>query len=77
MVLEFVVIKEAVGRHNILDEELQRPDLGAPARKHLVQNSSLLALMQDKNLLSRNTCYLEMGAGKGWRLSLFLSLRTV
>ncbi|KAF4532296.1 hypothetical protein B566_EDAN010797 [Ephemera danica] len=50
--------------HRVHDEEIRRPDLGAPALKHLVQNSSLLALMNDKGLLTEHTCFMELGAGK-------------
>jgi Methyltransferase TRM13 len=58
-------LKEKFQAHPVLEEEIKRPELGAPALKHLLQNSSLISLMEDRGLLKDNTCFVEMGAGKG------------
>ncbi|GLV41238.1 uncharacterized protein CBL_04762 [Carabus blaptoides fortunei] len=66
------VIKKQILRHEILAGEINKPEYGATTRKHLVQTSSLLGLLQESNLLLPNTCYVEFGAGKG-QLSYWLS----
>jgi tRNA:m4X modification enzyme len=58
-------LKENIQAHPVLENEINRPDLGAPALKHLLQNSSLISLMESHGLLKDNTCFVEMGAGKG------------
>ncbi|CAB3368246.1 Hypothetical predicted protein [Cloeon dipterum] len=60
-----VKIKEQILEHPTLAEEIRRPDLGAPALKHLKQNSSLIGIMESKNLIKNDTCFVELGAGKG------------
>jgi hypothetical protein len=58
-------ISDSIKEHPVLADEIKKPELGAPALKHLVQNSSLLAIMQDSGLLVDHSCFVEMGAGKG------------
>ncbi|XP_059481646.1 tRNA:m(4)X modification enzyme TRM13 homolog isoform X2 [Neocloeon triangulifer] len=59
------IYNEKIKEHPSLAEEIKRPDIGAPALKHLLQNSTLISLMEDENLLKDNSCFVEMGAGKG------------
>lgn len=58
-------INEKVMNHEILKEELNNPDYGDNRKKHLLQASSILGILQSYNLLRDNTCFVEFGAGKG------------
>lgn len=58
--------------HPLLEQELECPDYGENTRKHLIQNSSLLAHLTDANLIQPKTCFVEFGAGKG-QLSFWVS----
>ena len=51
--------------HEVLKEELKNPIYGNSAKKHLFQNSSLLAHLESAKLIQDNTCFIEFGAGKG------------
>ncbi|KAK0176982.1 hypothetical protein PV328_001079 [Microctonus aethiopoides] len=59
------VVKELILQHDILDEEINNPDYGNNTKKHLIQNSSLLAHLERAKLIQENTCFIEFGAGKG------------
>ncbi|XP_031332142.1 tRNA:m(4)X modification enzyme TRM13 homolog isoform X2 [Photinus pyralis] len=58
-------IQEKLATHSVLDEELGNPAYGPATKKHLVQVSSILGLLQEYNLLQDDTCFVELGAGKG------------
>ncbi|XP_077572416.1 tRNA:m(4)X modification enzyme TRM13 homolog [Stigmatopora nigra] len=51
--------------HDLFREELDNPKNGASARKHLVQQASLLGHMEALDLLGSGRCYVEFGAGRG------------
>nr|XP_054764185.1 tRNA:m(4)X modification enzyme TRM13 homolog [Lytechinus pictus] len=61
-------IETEILRHDSLKADLENPDNGVSARKHLLQLDSLLGHMEGLNLLQPKTCYVEFGAGRG-RLS--------
>ncbi|XP_046406099.1 tRNA:m(4)X modification enzyme TRM13 homolog [Ischnura elegans] len=50
--------------HSVLDESLAAPDLGCNAKKHLIQNSSLLGHVEKFDLRGK-LGIIEFGAGKG------------
>ncbi|XP_077462647.1 tRNA:m(4)X modification enzyme TRM13 homolog [Stigmatopora argus] len=51
--------------HGLFQEELNDPKNGASARKHLVQQASILGHLEALGLLGRGRCYVEFGAGRG------------
>ncbi|XP_041475968.1 tRNA:m(4)X modification enzyme TRM13 homolog [Lytechinus variegatus] len=61
-------IETEILHHDSLKADLENPDNGVSARKHLLQLDSLLGHMERLNLLQPKTCYVEFGAGRG-RLS--------
>ncbi|XP_012261766.2 tRNA:m(4)X modification enzyme TRM13 homolog [Athalia rosae] len=58
-------IPEVILTHSVLEDELSNVTYGKDVRKHLLQNSSLIAHLQRANLLQDDTCFIEFGAGKG------------
>lgn len=63
-ILQDLVI-EKFGTHPVLNDELSSSDCGNLARKHLLQTSSILALLEEFKLFQPETCYVEFGAGRG------------
>lgn len=57
-------IEMNVREHKVLDEELANAEYGNEKRKHLLQTSSILGIMQEKDFLKANTYFIEYGAGK-------------
>ncbi|XP_047369986.1 tRNA:m(4)X modification enzyme TRM13 homolog isoform X2 [Vespa velutina] len=57
-------ISKAILHHDILKDALTISSCGKYAKKHLTQNSSLLAHLEKAELVKNNTCYIEFGAGK-------------
>lgn len=55
--------------HEAMTSILQSSDQGNNAKKHLIQIASLLAHLQQTDLLREDTCFVDFGAGKG-RLTL-------
>lgn len=55
-------------RHEEVEKELLKSEYGEKTRKHLIQTSSLLGLLKAYDLLQKDTCYIEFGAGKGLML---------
>lgn len=51
--------------HKLLQDKLNDESSGKAVRKHLLQNTSLLAHLERAGLVEDNTCYIEFGAGKG------------
>lgn len=51
--------------HEMVLEEFSEPDRTETSRRHLRQASSLLWLIEKEKLVNNNTCYVELGAGKG------------
>lgn len=58
-------IEEMFCNHSALDEELADKKYGDTARKHLVQTSSLLGILEQKEQIHNDTSFIEFGAGKG------------
>lgn len=59
-------------QYALLDEPLSHEEYGAETRKHLVQTSALLGILEHDNQLSNDTSYIEFGAGKG-QLAFYLA----
>jgi tRNA:m4X modification enzyme len=57
-------IETRIETHKILDEELAKEEYGSLKRKHLLQASSILGIMQQEDFLTPKTCFIEFGAGK-------------
>lgn len=51
-------------RHTVLESELSREEYGDERRKHLLQTSNILGIMESENFFTPNTCFVEYGAGK-------------
>ncbi|KAG6448492.1 hypothetical protein O3G_MSEX005517 [Manduca sexta] len=51
--------------HTTVLEEFNEPNRTESSLRHLRQVSSLLWLIENEGLVSDNTCYVELGAGKG------------
>lgn len=54
-----------VQKHEILEVELKKPEFGDRTKKHLIQASSIVGILRQKDLIKDETCYIEFGAGKG------------
>ncbi|CAG9856571.1 unnamed protein product [Phyllotreta striolata] len=65
-------LSQKISTNKFLEQEMQKPDYGFKTKKHLEQVSSILGLLGDYNLMKRNTCYIEFGAGRG-QLSFWLA----
>ncbi|CAH0663600.1 unnamed protein product [Spodoptera exigua] len=51
--------------HNTIVEEFSESDRTESSRRHLRQVSALLHLAEEEGLVGGDTCYVELGAGKG------------
>lgn len=58
-------IKENFMKHDIVEEELNKPEYGERTKKHLIQTSSILGNLQKHQLIQNDSCFVEFGAGKG------------
>ncbi|XP_075148649.1 tRNA:m(4)X modification enzyme TRM13 homolog [Haematobia irritans] len=58
--------------HKCMDEELANEEYGKESRKHLVQASALLGILEQEKTLQDSTSFVEFGAGKG-QLAFYLS----
>eukprot|EP00112_Aurelia_sp_Birch-Aquarium-sp1_P016120 Seg3626.1 transcript_id=Seg3626.1/GoldUCD/mRNA.D3Y31 product=tRNA:m protein_id=Seg3626.1/GoldUCD/D3Y31 len=58
-------IEECSGTHRVLKEELENEEYGASARKHLLQQASLINILEKSSSFKKNTAFVELGAGKG------------
>lgn len=59
-------------KHPVVEEETAKPKYGDKTKKHLKQASSILGLLKENDLLCKNSCFVEFGAGKG-QLSFWIS----
>ncbi|XP_057300356.1 tRNA:m(4)X modification enzyme TRM13 homolog [Hydractinia symbiolongicarpus] len=58
-------VKENHKQHPVLDEEMSQPGYGASVKKHLIQQASLVSLLDDMNVLQNSMAVIEFGAGRG------------
>lgn len=58
-------ITELISKNVYVEEEIKKPEYGPKTLKHLKQASSLIGIMQKYQLFKTDTCYIELGAGKG------------
>lgn len=58
-------ITQKFTKHETLETEMQKPEYGPKAKKHLIQASAILGLLNDYKLMNNKTCYVEFGAGRG------------
>lgn len=65
-------IEQLQPQHATLEEPLSHSEFGPETRKHLVQTSALLGILEQDKQLSDNTSYIEFGAGKG-QLAFYLA----
>ncbi|KAH8311507.1 hypothetical protein KR044_006665 [Drosophila immigrans] len=65
-------IEEIHLQHASLEEPLSHEEYGAETRKHLVQTSALLGILEHHKQLTNDTSYIEFGAGKG-QLAFYLA----
>ncbi|XP_017856585.1 PREDICTED: tRNA:m(4)X modification enzyme TRM13 homolog [Drosophila arizonae] len=59
-------------QHSSLEEPLSHSEYGPETRKHLVQTSALLGILEQDQQLVDNTSFIEFGAGKG-QLAFYLA----
>ncbi|XP_066589491.1 tRNA:m(4)X modification enzyme TRM13 homolog [Prorops nasuta] len=58
-------VTNAILQHKVLNNEINKEIYGKNAVKHLLQNSSLLAHLEQAGLIRDKTCFIEFGAGRG------------
>lgn len=58
-------IKTLDSHHTCMDEELAKEEYGKESRKHLVQTSALLGILETEQTILDSTSFVEFGAGKG------------
>lgn len=58
-------IEDLIRTHALLADEMDKPEYGASALKHLTQVSAILGYLQHYDQLTDHTSYVEYGAGKG------------
>lgn len=58
-------ITELICTNKYVEEEIEKPEYGPRTKKHLKQVSSLVGIMERYELFQPDTCYIELGAGKG------------
>lgn len=58
-------VDELILQHDVLNTEVNNPLYGYNVKKHLIQNSSLLAHIDRAGLVKDDTLFIEFGAGKG------------
>eukprot|EP00794_Sanderia_malayensis_P009884 gene9884-10894_t len=54
-----------IGSHNALASELKKEEYGPTTRKHLIQQASLINIIESSKAFRANTAFVEFGAGKG------------
>merc|ERR1719318_975761 len=59
------VISENCSYHSVLDDELNKSCNGPSVKKHLLQQASLVNILQQANALQDNRIFIEFGAGRG------------
>lgn len=52
-------------KNDYVEEQVEIPEFGPRTKKHLKQVSSLIGIMEKYELFQPDTCYIELGAGKG------------
>lgn len=57
-------IEMKIKEHSVLAEELANETYGSEKRKHILQTSSILGIMEEEEFLQPKTCFIEYGAGK-------------
>lgn len=57
-------IEKNIREHKILAEELANETYGSEKRRHIVQTSSILGIMEHEGFLKPKTCFIEYGAGR-------------
>lgn len=66
--LEYVKdkVSEKLLSHELVEEEMAKPEYGDKTKKHLKQVSSILGFLNEYKMLAKaRTCYIEFGAGRG------------
>lgn len=58
-------IKSEVLSHEIFTEEMKRSDLGDESLRHLHQASSMIGILKARNLVKKQTVFVDLGAGRG------------
>ncbi|KAG5878209.1 hypothetical protein JTB14_009774 [Gonioctena quinquepunctata] len=58
-------LTEKISCHELVEDEISKPEHGEKSKKHLKQVSSILGLLKDYNMMKSKTCYIEFGAGRG------------
>jgi len=58
-------IRECYGMHEVLQEELRSEEYGESKRKHLLQQASLIKILEQNKVFKGNIAFVELGAGKG------------
>ncbi|XP_065672484.1 tRNA:m(4)X modification enzyme TRM13 homolog isoform X2 [Hydra vulgaris] len=58
-------IKESFSLHPIFNDELNIASYGTTVKKHLLQQASLIKILEDMDCLNNGTSIIEFGAGKG------------
>lgn len=61
-----------LARHKIVEDEMLKPEYGDKSKKHLIQASAILGLLDQNGLIQPNNCFIEFGAGRG-QLSYWLA----
>lgn len=59
------VIAENCSYHNVLDDELNKTCNGPSVKKHLLQQASLINILQQSNAFQDDKIFIEFGAGRG------------
>lgn len=57
-------IESNLKTHKVLDDELSNESYGDDKRKHLLQTSSILGILEEADCFKSKTCFIEYGAGK-------------
>ncbi|KAF0041554.1 hypothetical protein F2P81_005086 [Scophthalmus maximus] len=58
-------VDDRVLSHPVVEEELNNPQNGGSAHKHLKQQSSIVGHLEELGLLGGGRCFVEFGAGRG------------
>lgn len=58
-------IQEEIYKHEIFNDELKRPELGDESLRHIYQASSMLGILKARNFIKSETCFMDLGAGRG------------
>ncbi|KAG5666436.1 hypothetical protein PVAND_014464 [Polypedilum vanderplanki] len=65
-------IATEIKSHKIFDDEMRIESYGDEKIRHLSQASSILGILESRELLKEKTCFIDLGAGRG-HLSYWLS----